>query len=118
MMKLSLPTRKRGAFHWLLALLFCLVSLGIGASEPAGPWKKHIVLSAEETGGGVNTVLANDFDGDGKPDIISSFAGKVVLLKGPDWKRRVTVHELPSKRPGRGCIHSTLLDVDGDGDQD
>ena len=121
MMKPSLPTRKSGAFHWLLALLFCLASLDAGASEPAGPWKKHIVLPAAATGGGVNTVLANDFDGDGKLDIISSFAGKVVLLKGPDWKRRVTVHELPSKRPGRpgrGCIHSALLDVDGDGDQD
>ena len=121
MMKPSRPARKRGAFRWLLVPLFCLVSLDTGASEPAGLWKKHIVLSAAETGGGVNTVLANDFDGDGKLDIISSFSGKVVLLKGPDWKQRVTVHELPSKRPGRpgrGCIHSTLLDVDGDGDLD
>ncbi|MEC9350153.1 MAG: hypothetical protein VX387_10540, partial [Planctomycetota bacterium] len=73
MMKPSRPVRKRGAFRWLLVPLFCLVSLDTGASEPAGLWKKHIVLSAAETGGGVNTVLANDFDGDGKLDIISSF---------------------------------------------
>ena len=102
-------------------LVFFLFTATAGAAEAGGPWKKHVVLSAAETGGGVNTVLANDFDGDGKLDIISSFSGKVVLLKGPDWKQRVIVHKLPTSRPGRpgrGCIHSTLLDVDGDGDLD
>ena len=102
-------------------LVFFLFTATAGAAEAGGPWKKHVVLSAAETGGGVNTVLANDFDGDGKLDIISSFSGKVVLLKGPDWKQRLVVHKLPTSRPGRpgrGCIHSTLLDVDGDGDLD
>ena len=84
----------------LLLLVFSLFAATAGAEEAGGPWKKHVVLSAEETGGGVNTVLANDFDGDGKSDIISSFAGKVVLLKGPDWKLQVVVHKLPTNRPG------------------
>ena len=88
-------------------LVFFLFAATAGAEEAGGPWKKYVVLSAAETGGGVNTVLANDFDGDGKLDIISSFSGKVVLLKGPDWKQRVIVHKLPTSRPGRpgrGCI--------------
>ena len=105
----------------LPALVFCFLAAAASAREPAGEWKKHVVLPAEKARGSINTVLANDFDGDGSVDIISSFSGEVVLLKGPDWKLRVTVHRIPSSRPGRGaggCIHSTLLDVDGDGDQD
>ena len=105
----------------LPVLVFCFLAAAASAREPAGEWKKHVVLPAEKARGSINTVLANDFDGDGSVDIISSFSGEVVLLKGPDWKRRVTVHRIPSSRPGRGaggCIHSTLLDVDGDGDQD
>lgn len=120
-MEKPLPARKTRALTVLLLPVFCLAAITAGGGEPAGAWKKHVVLSAAETGGGVNTVLANDFDKDGKLDIISSFSGKVVLLKGPDWKQRVTVHDIPSKRPGRkagGCIHSVLLDVDGDGNQD
>ena len=100
-MEKRLSARNSRVLPGMLLPVFCLAALSAGADEAGGPWKKHVVLSAAETGGGVNTVLANDFDGDGKLDIISSFSGKVVLLKGPDWKRRVTVHEIPSKRPGR-----------------
>ena len=51
-----------------------------------------------------------------------SFDGGVVLFPGPDWKRQIVVHEFKPSRAGApprgGCIHSTLLDVDGDGDAD
>ena len=79
-------------------LVFFLFTATAGAAEAGGPWKKHVVLSAAETGGGVNTVLANDFDGDGKLDIISSFSGKVALLKGPDWKQSCLLYTSPSPR--------------------
>lgn len=105
----------------LLVSVFCLPTAAACAREPGAQWKKHVILPAKAGRGSINTVLANDFDGDGNIDIISSFAGEVVLLKGPDWKRSHTVHRIPSSPPGRraaSCIHSVLLDVDGDGDQD
>jgi hypothetical protein len=85
-------------------------------------WRKHVIEPEDAANGMVNTAVAADFDNDGAIDVMASFAGKVVVYKGPDWKKRVTAYQFPSKnrkRPPRwGCIHSTLLDVNRDGRPD
>lgn len=88
------------------------------ASTSAG-WKKHVVLA--ESRSLINSAVANDFDGDGEIDIISSFDGRVVLLQGPEWSQH-TLHVikpgLARTKPRASCIHSCLMDVDQDGDLD
>ena len=87
--------------------------------EPNSGWKKHTIVSP--VSGMINSVVSEDFDGDGHRDAIASYEGNVVLLKGPDWKP-YPIHEfrrgLSRNAPRTSCIHSCLLDVDGDGDQD
>ncbi len=82
-------------------------------------WEKHIVIGPGS--GDINSAVANDFDGDGHKDVIASYGGKVILHRGPHWKP-VLIHEfsvgLSRNRPRANCIHSCLLDVDGDGDLD
>ena len=82
-------------------------------------WKKHLVVEAQR--GMVNSAVAADWNSDGKNDVIASLDGKVVLLLSPDWKSH-TLHEfrpgLSRNKPRTACIHSCLMDVDGDGDQD
>ena len=89
----------------------------------AGPlWKKHILQPASKTIGMVNTVVANDFNHDGHTDIVSSFNSAVIMLPGPDWQKQIILYKFVDSKTGRpakrGCIHSTLMDVDGDGDLD
>ena len=78
----------------------------------------HTVTEAR---GKVNSAVANDWNGDGEIDVIASHDGKVFLYQGPDWKPHV-IHEfkpgLSRNKPRTSCIHSCLMDVDGDGDQD
>lgn len=89
-------------------------------------WKKHVIEKPNTLPEGqpssVNTVVAADFDNDGQMDVISSFDGKVFLYKGPQWERTVILDEMPANWKGvhadRGCIHSTLMDVNGDGKMD
>ena len=81
-------------------------------------WKKHVVTEAK---GMINSAVAADWNADGKIDVIASLDGKVVLFTGPDWKAH-TLHDfrpgLSRNKPRSACIHSCLMDVDGDGDQD
>ena len=99
----------------------CVLSVVIAGPNLAlgEMWKKHVVVPAARSM--INTAVANDFDGDGTLDIISSYEGKVVLLRGPDWKPH-TLHAFQESdsqvKPRSNCIHSCLLDVDGDGDLD
>ena len=85
-------------------------------------WEKRVVQTTDGTFGQVNTVVANDFDNDGHVDLLASFDGKVVFYRGPDWRSTVILAEMPADQTGRvakrGCIHSTLMDVDQDGDLD
>ena len=64
--------------------------------------------------GHCNTAVALDADGNDRLDVIASVSGKVSLFTAPDWQETVL-----SRFPSRGaCIHSAVLDVDGDGDLD
>tara|TARA_R110002049_G_scaffold2750_10_gene22479 strand:- start:149988 stop:151055 length:1068 start_codon:yes stop_codon:yes gene_type:complete len=69
----------------------------------------------------INSAMADDYDGDGQMDVITSYEGRVVLLRGPAWVPH-TVHVFDASnsrtKPRTSCIHSCLMDVDGDGDQD
>ena len=97
------------------------------ADEPAvcaanETWQKQVVQTADGTSGQINTVVASDWNRDGNVDLISSFDGKVVLYRGPQWQPSDLLLEMPPDQTGRvaarGCIHSVLMDIDGDGDMD
>ena len=101
----------------MLGMLACLLT--IATNVTAESWKKHVVVPPVESM--INSVVANDFDGDGHVDILSSYDGRVVLLKGPRWIPYI-VHVFDEShsrnKPRTSCIHSCLLDVDVDGDFD
>ena len=106
-----------------ISLICWLAVMMAGASpsllEAQPVWKKHVLQSASQTTGNINTAVANDWDHDGHMDVISSFNGAVILLPGPTWKKQITLYKFIDPKSGkpakRGCIHSTLMDVDGDG---
>ncbi len=79
------------------------------ASAEDKPWKKHVVHEGER----VNTAVAADFTGDGRPDIISNSGGKTRLFVAPNWTEHVI-----DETKGHNFIHSEHFDVDGDGDED
>ncbi len=99
-------------------ILLAVLTLSMSGSVRA-EWKKHIVVPSAKSM--INSVVARDFDGDGSIDILSSYDGRVVLLRGPDWKPH-TVHVFDAAHsrngPRASCIHSCLMDVDADGDLD
>ncbi|MCB1079847.1 MAG: VCBS repeat-containing protein, partial [Verrucomicrobiae bacterium] len=100
--------------------LFLGAFLGATSNVPAqADWAKHIIQ--EPARGGINGVSASDFNQDGHVDVISSLEGRVVVYQGPDWTPH-TVHRFSAadshRKPGPACIHSCLMDADGDGDQD
>ncbi|MGB7325877.1 MAG: VCBS repeat-containing protein [Rubripirellula sp.] len=75
-------------------------------------WKKHVVMDR----GHCNTAVAIDANSDGRMDVVCSFGGTVRLFLAPDWKDERVLHRLASRK--QACIHSTVIDVDGDGDLD
>lgn len=79
-------------------------------AEPTN-WKKHVIVE----GGHCNTAVAIDVNQDGRMDVIASLGGKVKLFLAPTWDKPTILHDSKEKR---GCIHSTVLDADGDGDLD
>ena len=89
------------------------------ASSAQAEWKKHVVVARAASL--INSAVADDFDRDESIDILSSYDGRVVALRGPDWKPH-TIHVFDARnsrnKPRTSCIHSCLMDVDGDGDQD
>jgi hypothetical protein len=94
----------------ILLLTGCCSSMLL-ADEPVA-WKKHIVMEQ----GHCNTAVALDANGDQLLDVIASFNGRVSLFVAPDWKETI-VHRLFGGGGG-ACIHSEVIDVDGDGDLD
>src|SRR5437870_5690057 len=73
-------------------------------------WKRHVVMQGAPN----STAVAADFTGDGKVDVITNANGKTLLYVAPDWKEVV----LDSATPPRDCIHSAVMDVNGDGRPD
>lgn len=73
------------------------------------PWEKTVVHAGHSTA----TAVAADFTGDGQVDIISNSGGKTRLFVAPDWAEVIIDDD-----PRHGCIHSAVMDVDGDGDPD
>ena len=96
-----------------LAGAFCVVlqNVDISAADNVH-WKKHVVMSQ----GHCNTAVALDANADGALDVIASFNGKVSLFMAPAWDREVILHRFSGG--AGGCIHSAVIDVDGDGDLD
>jgi hypothetical protein len=95
------------------------VFLFVTACASADEWNKHVIVASADSM--INSAMANDFDADGHIDVITSYDGRVVLLRGPDWKpHSVHVFDAANSRskPRTSCIHSCLMDVDADGDQD
>jgi hypothetical protein len=102
-----------------LPLTFLLTGMLVTAGPAAADWKKHIIQPP--AGGAINGTSTYDFDGDGQMDVIASFDRQVIVFQGPDWTPH-TVHTfdpgVSRKKPGAACIHSCLMDADGDGDLD
>ena len=111
---------KKGTLSYDNVKIWEALPTGSSQSESGAVWKRHAVVDSKDEDM-INSAVADDFDRDGAMDIIGSYNGRVVLLKGPDWRPQ-TIHtfkEGDSKnKPRSQCIHSCLLDVDGDGDQD
>jgi len=87
-------------------------------STKADPWRKHVIARAK---GSVNSAVSADFDNDGHVDVLSSYDSKVVLHRGPSWdpyQLHAFSRDNSRNKPRADCIHSCLLDVDGDGDLD
>lgn len=96
---------------WKTTFLLIGITTGAIAQENV-TWKKHIIMEQ----GRCNTAVALDADGDKYLDVIASFNGKVSLFIAPHWEREIIIHRFFGG--GGGCIHSEVLDVDGDGDLD
>ena len=94
----------------LVALFASLILAGVlNAKSPS--WKKHTVMEQ----GHCNTAVAIDANGDKLMDVVASVSGKVSLFIAPDFTKEVVLHRFTA---GGNCIHSTTIDVDGDGDLD
>lgn len=105
-------------FRIRLFLLVVLPTLPVLGKE-GGFWKKRTI--AEAKFGMINSAVANDWDGDGHVDVLTSFDNKVVLLEGPDWTEHIIDRIVQGRSRNKvrtGCMHSCLMDVDGDGDLD
>lgn len=105
----------------ILLVSICFYVFAGGDSEGVSEkesikWKKHVIAD-----GRLNlTAVAVDANGDKKMDVITSYSGKVSLFVAPDWKQEVVLYEFGKggKKAKDKCIHSAVLDVDGDGDLD
>lgn len=91
---------------------FILMLFTFASACHATPWKKHTVMEL----GRCNTAVALDANGDQLLDVIASYKGRVALFIAPNWENEIILHRFISG--GAGCIHSEVIDVDGDGDLD
>ncbi len=82
------------------------LSLAAAPKENA-QWPRHVIAEGFMS----QTAIAQDFSGDGLPDVIADAEGETRLFVAPDWKQIVLDR-------GHDTIHSETLDVDGDGDAD
>ncbi len=114
-MKLATPIRLAVLFVALLAVALLVVAEQAVAQDstrrPDSPWKKHTVFNGFHT----NSAVAADFTQNGKMDIVASCGGYVRLFVAPRWTE---VKLYAGGKPNWNCIHSEVMDVDGDGDPD
>src|SRR6185369_2845750 len=101
--------------YFRLALFVCCFmgdssSLWAYWPDATNTWKRHVVMQ----GAANSTAVAADFTGDGKVDVVTNAKGKTLLFVAPDWKEVV----IDAAKPPRGCIHSEVLDTNGDGRPD
>lgn len=89
-----------------------VVMLPLSEADTTKDWKKRVVMEQ----GHCNTAVALDANGDKYLDVIASFNARVSLFIAPDWEEEIILHRFPSGTGG--CIHSEVIDVDGDGDLD
>ncbi|MDF1753142.1 MAG: VCBS repeat-containing protein [Verrucomicrobiales bacterium] len=94
------------------SLVFLVIYGSSATSQEKVVWKKHVVMEGTHC----NTAVALDANGDKNLDVIAAFGGKVSLFLAPDWKREIVIYRFLGG--GGGCIHSEVIDVDGDGDED
>ncbi len=95
------------------APLFLLMVKSDDSESGSLTWRRHVIADYKK--GMITSVTAGDYNGDGKMDVISSYAGEVILYTAPDWEPTV-IHELGSRR--EKAISCVSLDVDKDGDMD
>ena len=95
-------------FVTAIALVLAADASKHAAGQSTG-WTKHIIHSGFQT----MTAVAADFTGDGLPDVINNSGGKTRLFVAPKWKQIIL-----DDGAGHDCIHSEIMDVDGDGDMD
>jgi hypothetical protein len=93
-------------------LFFFFFIILINQTSAQTQWEKHIIMEQ----GHCNSALAIDVNNDGKQDVIASFNGRVSLFIAPEWKKEILLHQF--ENAVAGCIHSTTIDVDSDGDLD
>ncbi|MBK1875930.1 FG-GAP repeat domain-containing protein [Pelagicoccus mobilis] len=103
--------------------IFGTIALGLLTcgtnSLSAENWRKHTIV--ENAPGRINSAVAADFDGDGHMDVMSVFGHQAVAFKGPDFTPHVVFKlrsGLSRNHPRAACIHSCVMDADGDGDMD
>lgn len=122
----SLPAEMTHFFASFLITTISILFAGENAiavqdADVTGPikWKRHLIVDHAKTS--INSAVASDFNDDGHLDVIVSYEGGVFVQIGPSW-RKTQVHKFDPansrNKPGKACIHSCLIDVDGDGDQD
>lgn len=99
---------QRVSIRWAGAALVTL-AFSLSSARAADTWRRHVI----HEGGRVNAVVAADYTGDGRVDVISNSGGKTRLFVAPDW-REVVIDETK----GNNFIHAETFDVDGDGDPD
>ena len=101
---------------WLILLTGALLLFTLKSEEsqtPPAAWKKHTIADYEK--GNITAITAGDYNKDGQIDVISSYAGEVILYTAPDWSPTV-IHQLENKR--QKAISSVTFDIDQDGDLD
>jgi hypothetical protein len=108
-----------------VAMLIAALLSAVGVHAEQGSttstqWTKHIIHQQAESS--IPSAVASDLDGDGHLDVMASFDSKVFVFPGPDFSNRIEVHDrhqhVGQVKPRPSAIHSTLMDVDGDGRPD
>lgn len=111
---------RRETISTLRSVLLSILAMYVAAHDIAvqaevervdDPWEKHEVYQ----GGGSLTAVGADFTGDSKTDIVASCGGAIRLFVAPNWDEVVISGQ---QRRNWSCIHSEVMDVDGDGDPD